>query len=550
MTSRRGRHQIAAAICAVAAGCSQGSPAKPTPLTAVDAGPTVSGTKLAFLVDPGTACAGGAGICVAPSQIVTFGVSGSSGTAVTLSLQGGYGDAALTAQDVVLTGGTTSVMLESASTTAAFDVVARLVGAAADQTLSLHVTVSPSGTASIEATPVYAGRRAATSFYVTDFVLSTCSDLILNPPDAGSVTWAEGGADAAIPLVVPAGERVAVDVRIGHYAYGCTDVDPLVPEAGTAIEVPVYDVPMALSLTNLQATFSYTLDGNAASSWEATMQAAVARIESAFFGTTEAEGSALLDAMRAVLPTAANQSQFDTLRASGGWNAKAAAWMSAHTPSIAARAATWLGQAQTANVGPFVLAIGPEPSGSSTAQVTAVSFGPLSAMSAGIAQPMPFEWSAYANDTVSLSGAFDLAATPFVAALADAQASAAVAGAVDVPSAIAVGINCGGFATAVVGAGVSYGTCDATCTAGLCRNGLAQAWGTASTASAGGGDVVHTAIAATAPADVGDLAEPAYVSGQWLGQVSGPGVPASALPASGTQSFPISGTLVATEPSP
>ena len=51
------------------------------------------------------------------------------------------------------------------------------------------------------------------------------------------------------------------------------------------------------------------------------------------------------------------------------------------------------------------------------------------------------------------------------------QAAAGVAHATDVPSAIALGVDCAGLATTLVGSGVSYGSCAAACTGSRARGG-------------------------------------------------------------------------------
>jgi hypothetical protein len=538
--------RAALGIFAVAYGCRGSAPSLAlSPPVGSDAG--VIGPDLKFDVKPGLACADGEGICVAPSQVVTFEIEATPGTAVSLSLQGDYADAALTAQEVTVTGSPAGVSLESASTTAAFSIVATAARGGNGQSLALNVTVSQSGNATIEATPTYTGHRPDLDVYASDYVLSTCAE-ITAAPDAGAGTWVEGAKGVAIPLGVPAGERVAVDVRIGHYAFGCTDVDPLVPNAITTVPVQVFDVPLALSLTNLTAVLTFTPDMTAQNNWLAVAQAAVARVESSFFSaaTPDAgDGSALLDAMRAAIVAPADQAQFDQLRQSGGWDATTASWLSSHAPSIARRAATWLTTAESA-LGPLTLHIGGEPSGQTTAPVTVVSFGSLTWVAAGIAQPAPFQWTADANDTVHLSGTITLTSTPLFAHQADAQAAASVTGATGVASGIAIGIDCTGLASSLVGSGVSYGSCGAACTANLCNAGLTLAWNNATTPAAGGADVISAAITASAPADVGDEAEPAYVQGGWLATLTGAGVPASVS----SPPFTITGTMLATEPSP
>jgi hypothetical protein len=125
--------------------------------------------------------------------------------------------------------------------------------------------------------------------------------------------------------------------------------------------------------------------------------------------------------------------------------------------------------------------------------------------------------------------------------MADVHAAASVAGAYDCPSAISLAINCTKLASdLVVGSGgVSYGNCDAACTATLCSSALATTWRTVSASPGDGTDAVHTTITASAPATVGDRAEPAYVTGGWLGNISGAGVPTP---------LAVTGTVVATEP--
>jgi hypothetical protein len=527
--------RAAAGVFLLACGCTGGVQGA----ARTDAGPSEAGGAsvgaLKFNVDPGLECsAGAAAICVAPSQVVGFGIDGPAGTTVTLSLQGDYADAALTAGQVTLTGTTARVTLESSSTTATFFVAAR----AGAQSIALRITVATSGSATVEATPVYTGRRPTPEFYATEFVLSTCAELTANAPDASAALWTAGPSGVAIALGVPAGERAAAQVRVGHYAFGCADVDPLVPEASIAVPIQVYDVPMALSLTDLSAVFSFSLDAKAATSWASAGGLAVGRVKGAFFPSSAHDGPALLDGMRAVIGVPADQTQFDQLRQSGGWDAKATSWISATGSSLGARAATWLDAAAADSIGALTLQLG-NATGTGSAPVTAMSLGALSWVSAGITQPAPFRLTADANDTLHLSGAIDLASTPLFAHEADAHGASALTGAIDCPSAIALGIDCAKLASDLVGAGVSYGTCDAGCTGNLCAAALAAAWKTASLSPADGTDAVHLTITASAPATIGDRAEPAYVTGGWLGNVSGAGVPTP---------LAVTGTVVATEP--
>jgi hypothetical protein len=529
--------RVAAGVFLVVSGCTGGGQSTPRPPgSGADAGaPALAGLK--FDVAAGLECTGGSssGICLAPSQVVTVGIEGPAGTVVNLSLDGNYGDAALTTGQVTLGATPANVTLECSSTTAVFTIVAQAGG----QTVPLRVTVATSGSANVLASPIYAGHRLTPQFYATEYPLSTCAELTATSPDAGAAKWTAGPSGAPIALSVTAGERAAIQMRIGHYAFGCADVDPLVPSASIALPVQVYDIPMALALTNLAASFSFSFDGKGTSAWSSVASAATSRIKWAFFGAQSPDATVLLDAMAGVITAPADQAQFDQLRQAEQWDNATTTWLSARLPRIGDRAATWLNTAAADAIGPLLLQIGGA-TGTGTAPVVATSLGALSWDAAGITQPPAFQWTADANDTIHLSGAIDLATTPLFAHQADLHAAETTKGAVDCPSAVAAGIDCVGLAKQlVVGAGVSYGTCDATCTATLCASALAAVWKMAAAPAAGGADNIHTTITASAPATVGDLAEPAYVNGGWLGNVSGAGAPTP---------FTVSGMLLATEP--
>jgi hypothetical protein len=333
-------------------------------------------------------------------------------------------------------------------------------------------------------------------------------------------------------------------VRIGHYASGCADVDPLAPGSVHDAPVTVLDVPMALPSTSLRATLTFVLASSASDAWRAAAASAAGRVEAAFFPAGTGEGTLLLDAMRASIAPASDQVQYDQLRASGGWDGVAQTWLDGRARGVRATASDWLGEAARADLGPLIAHVGNATNAvPAMAPVSVTTLSGLPPASAAITPTAPFTLAADADDTVHLSGAIGFASTPYVAHLADARASAAVDGAVvtDVPSAIALAIDCVELAMKLVAGGVSHGTCDAACTGALCGAALSAAWAGATTASPSGADAVRFAITASAPAEVGDHAEPLFVQGGWLGQASGPGVPTP---------FPLAGELVATEHAP
>ncbi len=168
---------------------------------------------------------------------------------------------------------------------------------------------------------------------------------------ASTVAWTSGPNGVAIGVGALAVERVAV--RSAPGTTFVADVAPLAPGTTTAILVEIYDVPMALSLTNLSAGFSFTPDATASSGWAMTMQAAVARIEGLLRVDDTGWKPPLLDAMQAGIATSGAQAQFDLKRQQGGWDTLAATWLSTRGATISARADTWLTAATTDGIGPL-----------------------------------------------------------------------------------------------------------------------------------------------------------------------------------------------------
>jgi hypothetical protein len=448
---------------------------------------------------------------------------------VDLALAGNYADAALAASTVAVVGGHAQVTLQTSSTPTTFAVVARPSGDSTTPGATVEVAVGASGFARVLATPTYTGNRAAPAFLAAAVVLSTCAELggtasgDAGAPAGTTQPWLSEPAGTPIALSVPAEERFAIEVRVGHYVTGCADVAPLAATTTTTVSVTAYDVPMALGQTDLNATFTFT---STPSAWTSALESAAgvaggedagAPVAGAFFDTAS-DGTALLDAMQALVPPA-DQAAFLGSRTTGGWNAATQTWLGAHAPSMNARALAWLQMAATDALGPLVLHLGPG-TVLDTDPVTVTAFGPaaLTATLAGITVPQSFLWSADADDTVHLQGSVSIVPSTYVVNEADAHAASAVAGATDVPSGIALAIDCGGLATSLVGSGDAYGGCDSTCLATLCTQAIASTWSAAATTTS---SALQMSLTVGAPTQVGDTAEPVYFEGSWLGQLTG-----------------------------
>src|SRR5947208_1430688 len=195
-------------------------------------------------------------------------------------------------------------------------------------------------------------RRAA----LGGLLLTACSASSSTSPPGPPAPNADAGADASIAAAITFSARDAdlcpdrtqvcaqpsTDLTIGvtaageitlalegDYADGCVDVLPLAPSP-TPHDVPVdvFDLPMALDKTDLDASFTFATDSATASGWQAALAKAAQRVEAGFFASGS-EAGALLDAVRGTIASSADQQAFDTARSQNGWDAATTDWLGA-----------------------------------------------------------------------------------------------------------------------------------------------------------------------------------------------------------------------------
>jgi hypothetical protein len=433
-------------------------------------------------------------------------------------LEGDYADGSLAADHVESSGGHASVTLRTPSSTTTFTMGAR---APTGGDARLAVSVSATGFTTLRVLPAYETRRAHTTFQASAFVHATCTELAGAAIHDASLA-AGGIVGQAIEIAsVPSGGHVAVTTRAGHFGFGCVDLDGLATGGTTTVPITLYDVPMALEQTNLEATFTFEPDatGADAKAWQAILTAGASRVEQAFFASGT-EDKALVDAMRETVLSVADRALFDAARTQYGWDAKVATWLYARRPTLHDRAAAWLDGATAAPFGSLVAHLAPEKA-TGTALVQLEAFDASDARSAGFADPAAFDWSADAQDKVHLAGTVDFAAASLAATRADARArGASVPAPADVASVLADAIDCTGIGDALAAAGVAYGTCNATCMADACRGGLEARWSSAARGPTATADRTQVKLTASADAQVGEYAEPLRFTGTWLGAVT------------------------------
>ncbi len=499
----------ASCVCA----CSENAA---TSAASADAGAGDAGTAIGFDID--------GVLTTTPRQAVTVGLhvvgpSVAEGASVSLRLDGDYADASLDVGQVTTVGGHASFVLHAPAVPATFSIRAHSNGG---PDARLDVSVSASGFASVRVIPAYAGKRPAPAVTASVFVKSTCADLA-SQLAAGRFKDGAPATDGTVaqPITigsVPAGSHVAVSVRIKLYAAGCVDLDALAAGSVRDVDVSLLDRPMALDTVQLATTFSFEPDATQLVGWTRMLDTSIARAAQAFVPQGTGEASVLLNAMHTLVPTA-SQAQFDAARSSQTWDSRAATWLGMHTPTMRDRAMGWMASGKADALGSLSASVLPGQS-AGYASLSLASFAGLDTATVGMSASAPFTFSADPDDVLHLSGTVNLWGSALVCATADVRARAAVAGSSDVPSALATLVDCSGLATALVGAGASYGSCGASCTASLCQQAVAGMWLAARSSSSLANDDVTIDVTASAPAIVADDASPASFAGAWVGQTS------------------------------
>jgi hypothetical protein len=485
------------------AACTSGGPATPG-----DGGVTVG--TLRFDAD--------GVLTLAPGDVVTVTVIGGAGVDVLIALEGDYGDASIDASRLVLNAtGRATFKLRAPKTPSTF-----ALRASSDQPTAsarLDVAVGRDGFGTVRVTPHYKGARAAPEVWGSAFLKSSCKDLTKAAPKDGAPLVA-GTMDVPFDLKsVPAGASVAISVRIGHYSVGCTDVTDLAPNGTRDVAVEIYDRPLDIAAVDLEARLTFAPSPTEQTAWDARMDGAIQLVAGKVspLGTSSDDATRLLDAMALV----AQNAGFGTARG-GGWDAKTATWLSQH-PSIRTTTLGWLNAGKTSTLADLIFHIGPD----QTDQQTALT---LANKDLGFSIDVPFSLVPDADDTLRVEGPIAAQPTAIVTRTADVRAAADVAQSTDVPSALAIRIDCAGLAQNLLGGQTyAYGVCNAACMEQLCTGGLSATWKGAHDASQKLGDTTAVVVNASGKATVGEYADPAALTGTWVGQVKGGTADPSAL---------------------
>ena len=446
-------------------------------------------------------------LTLAPNETATIALSGMGVSAATISLAGNYLDAFLDRDHVDLSNGAGSITLQAPSSPTTFSVIAN----AGPSTARLDVSVSATGFATVRVSVDYQGKRLVPIVAASAFVETTCAQLAGAATDGSPLVVGTYGEKLVIPSV-PTDGRVAINVRVAHYATGCVDVTSLTPNETDDVDVSVFDLPLDLADTSLEARFTFTPDTSdgveLASYFEQNVAAAIL---AASFPSSSTEAAHLLDAMAAA---STSPTQFANARSQKGWDAAAGTWLGQHAPSMHDRITKWIGEAAQAGAGDLIGHIDGDPS---KPIFTPTTLGALDATKAGVSAPLPFAWSGQANDVLSISGNVTIVPSQLACLAADQGAQADVQGATNVPDALVSTMDCAGLGSALAQSGYAFGQCDGACMGDLCSSAITNLWADAAASLSQPNDALTLSISAAAPATVGDAADVESYTGTWVG---------------------------------
>lgn len=440
--------------------------------------------------------------------------------------------------------GIASVLLTAPSTPTEFDVRAT-VGALSKP---LRIRVTESGFASLQVVPLYAGFRTITTWVATAHKNTTCANLTGTPPEDGPLVSLPSASDSAPQLDdVPAGMRLAVTLRSGHFVGGCASVDkvrPGSPSDPQVVQVTVLNRPINLNASTLNLSLGLSAGDT---SWSGFLQQGSDAVLDALLGTSTDDVDALLDAMREA--SDASRQSFENARKAEAWDDLLRAhWGAGAATKVHDVYKGWLAagrQRFSDSAHLFTGTLTPieqpgSPLDQRSADLTLLTVADLPAKQSGVVERAKVAWSAGADDSILLGTDLYLVQSQLMSGLAEAALLKANPEVADGPALLAETLDCDGLSATLVAAGASaefgYGSCDAACLTSLCETAAAALWQRG--ADATGLAPARLSISATGEEPlVGDAAQLDGVGGLWLGVLT-----------SGDEKMPTGGSITAVAP--
>jgi hypothetical protein len=407
--------------------------------------------------------------------------------------------------------GRASVTLRTPNQSTKFYVRTWIMQGPADE---LNVAAVGDGFAPVEIVPIYKGDRLITDWTASIVTRATCADVSpLLPNEVNGAIPGHGFVgDPLIVEKVPVGPTLAVTVRAGEFAWGCTDAHDLVVGQTMKVKVNVIDKPIDVGATNLDVTFNLEPDPGA---YAALLQSTSALMSEAFVPKGFDPGTALLDAIASRVPESM-MSTFADARMLGGWDTVVTNHLGLQPVSVHDALQAWLLTGLVDEPSQFQATLKALPSVPGSATLSPLRLGSVAAHDAGMPGMHLVDLTLDAGDVMHLGGGLYWLPSRYIGAVMTQKALQLMPDATtmaDVLSALAacdvLGQTLGGF-----------DTCDASCLAGLCHEALADRWEHALDASAYADGIGRINIAAAVTTTVDNTAVPTSFQGSWLGSIS------------------------------
>lgn len=391
-------------------------------------------------------------------------------------------------------------------------------------TRALPVAVDASGITSLTVVPLYSDNRAISTWVASAYADASCAQVEGTPPmDGPYVATAPFGQSPRIEGV-PAGVSLAVTLRAGQFAGGCTTLSSAIEGEANRVTVAVINRPIQLAVSSVDLVFG--VDGpneQARAAFEAVIESSLA----ALFAPETSDVETLLDEMQATLE-GSERTAFRSARGAAAWDSRLESALAESAGDfLRAPLARFLSQGLATGREDLVeaqIAAAGEPEHASVELVHVAGGTPEEA---GFATRFDALWQADAADNVLIGTGFSFSAPALLIALAKEPAAAEVPESSSVDGAIATLAPCSQIADVLVeygqASGVSYTGCDAGCSCDLeCTRALCEAGVTSLVRRFAELDPNKTSsieIAATGRAVVGTNAELEGLEGSWVGNL-------------------------------
>jgi hypothetical protein len=463
------------------------------------------------------------------------------------ALLGDARDASLDASEVDSDAdGAASVRLTAPSSSTTFTLRAS-AGATVGQA---GVSVSSSGFATLQITPLYTGKRGVAYWVASVRTGTTCAELSGKPLDDGDLMGTAPFGKVAQVSYVPVGPPLAVTVRGGYSVAGCLDIAEVRAGGSNPLTVAVADLPIKLSETDL--VLELGIDGAEPQQWAAALEGVAARSTAAMLAGASDDVDALLAAM--AVASGGQAGEFAAARAGESWDSLLTVTLGggAAQTALRARVVAWMAKGAESLIDPSTfsgsLVSAGKYSGGAVIELTTVAG--IAAEEAGFSKTNSenTSWKAEPGDTVLLGTKLGFQPSRLLTALAEPAALAEVPTATSLPQALANTLSCKEIALALVAPGPNpteiYAGCNVACVRALCEDALVALWQRArdvSLAQPIGSSWVD--VTAAGDATVDDMARPTGFSGSWVGSLSiatenGPAVVPLSGPAAASLSLP------------